>query len=67
MPFNYGDDTGLYASGGWELIWIAFDGCRGCDCDHHAPSTAAKARGALLVIKRYNDWCACRAKKGAKK
>ena len=60
MPFNYGDDTGLYTFGGWGLIWITFGGCRGCDCTRRAPSTAAKARGAIgWVIRCGTVLCLC--------
>ena len=58
MPFHYGDDTGLYASGGRGLIWIALGGCRGCDCTRHAPSTAAKARG-VITCGTVLCLCAC--------
>ena len=32
MPFDYGDDTGLYASGGWGLKWNVIGGCLGSVC-----------------------------------
>ena len=59
MPFNYGDNTGLCASRGWGLIWIAFGGCRGCDCTRHAPSIAAKATRAIWVITCGTILCLC--------
>ena len=56
MPFNYGDVTGLYASGGQGLICIAFGGCRGT---RQAPSTTAKARGAIWIITCGTVLCQC--------
>ena len=48
MPFNYGGDKGLYASGGWGLIWIAFGGCCDSDCNPSRPVNSRKGqRGDL--------------------
>ena len=37
MPFNYGDDTGFYAVGGWGFKRVAIGGCRGSDCHPSRP------------------------------
>ena len=51
--------TKVLALGGRGLIWIAFGGCRGGHCTRHAPSIAAKARGAIWVITCGTVVCLC--------
>ena len=48
MPFNYGDDTGLYASRGQGLKWIAIGECRGSDCYLSRPVNSREGQSGDL-------------------
>ena len=60
MPFNYGDYTGLYASGGQGLKWIAIGECRGSDCYPSRPVNSREGqRGNLGYCVRHCPVSVC--------
>ena len=60
MPFNYGDDTGFYVLGGWQLKRIAIAGCRGSDCHASRPVYSLEGqRGELGFRVWHRPACVC--------